>query len=212
VCSRQGCAPKGRQIRAMVACESGVPSQASAAAGNWEDQCVAPKEVDGSVRGSSRTRFRSDSGSCDSEPGPAGPPARSARIRRSGPARPSPCAPAGSTARTRRRRPPARQPADGRTGPRIRRILPIESVSVEGPPGGRGLPGDSAGAQDPAQRLSRLITTPMPSSSRCSRNHSSEAKGSETSRGSDPRRNWTRSAASTTSVVVTVTMRVRGWA
>src|SRR3954454_10552296 len=27
-----------------------------------------------------------------------------------------------------------------------------------------------------------------------------------------PRRSWTRSAASTTSVVVTVTMRVRGWA
>jgi hypothetical protein len=78
-CARHGCTPKRGQIRATVACESGVPSPASVAASSREDQCVAPKAVGGWIRVSSSTRSRSASGSGEGEPG---------RGRSSSPARP----------------------------------------------------------------------------------------------------------------------------
>jgi hypothetical protein len=42
VWARHGWTPKRCQIRAMVACEIGVPSAARAVASSWEDQCIAP--------------------------------------------------------------------------------------------------------------------------------------------------------------------------
>src|SRR3712207_8983097 len=48
VCVRHGCTPKRCQIRAMVVCEMGVPSPASAEASSREDQWVTPKAVGGS--------------------------------------------------------------------------------------------------------------------------------------------------------------------
>src|SRR4051795_6513042 len=68
VSARQGCTPKRCQIRAMVACEIGVPSAASASASSREDQCVAPRAVGGWVRVSSSTRSRSASGSGEGLP------------------------------------------------------------------------------------------------------------------------------------------------
>jgi hypothetical protein len=55
VSARHGCTPKRCQIRAMVACEIGVPSSASAVASSRVDQCVAPNRVGGSVKVSSST-------------------------------------------------------------------------------------------------------------------------------------------------------------
>jgi hypothetical protein len=65
VSARQGCTPKRCQIRAMVACEIGVPSAAS----RREEQCVAPNWIGGSVRVPSSTRSRRASGSGEGVPG-----------------------------------------------------------------------------------------------------------------------------------------------
>jgi hypothetical protein len=69
VSARQGCTPKRCQIRAMVACEIGVPSAARAAASRREEQCVAPNWIGGSVRVPSSTRSRRASGSGEGVPG-----------------------------------------------------------------------------------------------------------------------------------------------